>query len=378
MSVRKVEFYRHTVGAEELASLEKTVGSYFLTLGPRVRELEGAIADYLGGGVEAVGVTSCTVGLFLSMKAFDVGKGDEVITTPMTFASTTNAVIHAGATPVLADIDPRTGLLDPAAVEEAITPKTKAIIPVHLYGQMCDMRALRDIADRHGLLLFEDAAHGIEGERDGYRAGHLGDAAVLSFYATKTMTAGDGGTVIVRDPERAQRLRVLRNHGMSKDAAARHGGTYQHWDMLELGYKAALTDVQAALLLPQLARVDAQRASRQRLVERYEAGLRETTGVQLVERSGKSTHHLFAVLVPERDRDRILRGLGEHGIGCAVNYNAVHTLHFYRERFGDQEAQLPIATDFGRRTVSLPLWPKLPEDDVDYVVDTLQSLLSET
>lgn len=377
MSMRKVEFYRHTVGAEELASLEKTVGSLFLTLGPRVRELEGALADYVGGGVEAVGVSSCTVGLFLAMRAFDVGEGDEVITTPMTFAATTNAIIHAGATPVLADIDPRTGLLDPSMVERAITPKTKAIVAVHLYGQMSDMRALRDIADRHGLLLLEDAAHGIEGTRDGYRAGHLGDAAVLSFYATKTMTAGDGGAVLVRDSERAARLRVLRNHGMSKDAAARHGGTYKHWDMLEMGYKGALTDVQAAILLPQLGRVDGQRAARQRLVERYESRLRDEPKVRLVERSGQSTHHLFAVLVPEPDRDRVLRGLGEHGIGCAVNYNAVHTLRYYRERFGDQESRLPIATDFGRRTISLPLWPRLPEDDVDYVVDTLRSLLSE-
>ncbi len=377
MSMRKVEFYRHTVGAEELASLEKTVGSLFLTLGPRVRELEGALADYVGGGVEAVGVSSCTVGLFLAMRAFDVGEGDEVITTPMTFAATTNAIIHAGATPVLADIDPRTGLLDPAMVEQAITPNTKAIVAVHLYGQMSDMRALRDIADRHGLLLLEDAAHGIEGMRDGYRAGHLGDAAVLSFYATKTMTAGDGGAVLVRDSDRAARLRVLRNHGMSKDAAARHGGTYQHWDMLEMGYKGALTDVQAALLLPQLDRVDAQRAARQHLVERYETRLRDEPKVQLVERSGQSTHHLFALLVPGPDRDRVLRGLGEHGIGCAVNYNAVHTLRYYRERFGDQEAGLPNATDFGRRTISLPLWPKLPEDDVDYVADTLRSLLSE-
>jgi dTDP-4-amino-4,6-dideoxygalactose transaminase len=376
MSSRKVEFYRHTVGADELASLKQTVGSLFLTLGPRVKELEGALADYVGGGVEAVGVSSCTVGLFLTMRAFDVGAGDEVISTPMTFAASTNAVIHSGAAPVFADIDPRTGLLDPSEVEKVITPKTKAILAVHLYGQMSDMGALRDIADRHGLFLFEDSAHGIEGKRDDYRAGHLGDAAVLSFYATKTMTSGDGGAILVRDPERAARLRVLRNHGMSKDAAARHGGPYQHWDMLELGYKGALTDVEAAMLLPQLSRVDAQRDARQRLVERYEGLLRDEPTVQLVERSGRSTHHLFALLVPVEHRDRVLRGLGERGVGCAVNYNAVHTLRYYRERFGDQTERLPIATDFGRRTISLPLWPQMPERDVDYVADALRAELS--
>ena len=378
MAARKVEFYRHTVGADELASLKQTVDSLFLTLGPRVGELEKALADYVGGGVEAVGVSSCTVGLFLTMRAFDVGEGDEVISTPMTFAATTNAVIHAGATPVFADIDPRTGLMDPAEVEKAITPRTKAIIAVHLYGQMSNMAALREIADRHELFLFEDSAHGIESEREGYRTGHLGDAAVLSFYATKTMTSGDGGAILTRHPERAARLRVLRNHGMSKDAAARHGGTYQHWDMLELGYKGALTDVEAAMLLPQLDRIDAQRDARQRLVERYERLLRNEPSIQLVERSGRSTHHLFAILVPAADRDRLLRGLGERGIGCAVNYKAVHTLRYYRERFGDQDVRLPIATDFGRRTISLPLWPKMPEDDVDYVAESLIAELSES
>jgi dTDP-4-amino-4,6-dideoxygalactose transaminase len=378
MSTRKVEFYRHTVGADELASLKQTVDSLFLTLGPRVKELEGALADYVGGGVEAVGVSSCTVGLFLAMRAFDIGPGDEVVSTPMTFAASTNAVIHSGATPVFADIDPRSGLLDPAEVEKAITPRTKAILAVHLYGQMSDMRALRDIADRHDLFLLEDAAHGIEGMRDDYRVGHLGDAAVLSFYATKTMTSGDGGAILVRDAERAARLRVLRNHGMSKDAAARHGGTYQHWDMLELGYKGALTDVEAAMLLPQLSRVDAQRDARQRLVERYEELLRVDPAIQLVERSGRSTHHLFALLVPAEQRDRVLRGLGERGVGCAVNYNAVHTLRYYRERFGDQTERLPVATDFGRRTISLPLWPRMPEADVDYVADALRAELSES
>jgi dTDP-4-amino-4,6-dideoxygalactose transaminase len=378
MSTRKVEFYRHTVGADELASLKQTVDSLFLTLGPRVKELEGALADYVGGGVEAVGVSSCTVGLFLAMRAFDIGPGDEVVSTPMTFAASTNAVIHSGATPVFADIDPRSGLLDPAEVEKAITPRTKAILAVHLYGQMSDMRALRDIADRHDLFLLEDAAHGIEGMRDDYRVGHLGDAAVLSFYATKTMTSGDGGAILVRDAERAARLRVLRNHGMSKDAAARHGGTYQHWDMLELGYKGALTDVEAAMLLPQLSRVDAQRDARQRLVERYEELLRVDPAIQLVERSGRSTHHLFALLVPAEKRDRVLRGLGERGVGCAVNYNAVHTLRYYRERFGDQTERLPVATDFGRRTISLPLWPRMPEADVDYVADALRAELSDS
>ena len=371
MSQRKVEFYRHSVGEEEVASLKATIGSLFLTLGPRVKEFEGAAAEYIGGGVEGVGVSSCTVGLFLAMRAFDVGPGDEVISTPMTFAATTNAVIHAGATPVFADIDPETGLIDPAKVEQAITPKTKAIIAVNLYGQMADIPALREIADRHKLWFFEDAAHGIEARRDDVRPGRLSDAAVLSFYATKTMTSGDGGMILVRDPARATRLRMLRNHGMSKDASARHGGTYQHWEMMELGYKGALTDIEAAMLMPQLARVDAQRDAREQRVKRYESLLEGKAGVQLVKWSGQSAHHLFPVLVPPEKRDAVLQGLGQRGVGCAVNYRAVHTLLYYRVQFGEQNERLPIATDFGERTISLPLWPKLPDEDVDYVVESL-------
>ena len=377
MSDRKVEFYRHSVGEAELASLQATIGSLFLTLGPRVREFEESVAEYVGAGVEGVGVSSCTVGLFLALRAFDVGEGDEVISTPMTFAATTNAVMHAGATPVFVDIDPATGLIDPANVEAAITPKTKAIMAVNLYGQMADLPALREIADRHEVWLFEDAAHGIEARRDDVRPGRLSDAAVLSFYATKTMTAGDGGMILVRDPARAARLRMLRNHGMSKDAAARHGGTYQHWEMMELGYKGALTDVEAAMLLPQLSRVDAQRDARESRVKRYERLLAGKPGVQLVKWTGQSAHHLFPVLVPAEKRDAVLKGLGERGVGCAVNYRAVHTLLYYRERFGDQRQRLPIATDFGNRQISLPLWPKLPDEDIDYVVESLLSELSK-
>lgn len=368
MSPRRVEFYRHSVGEEELASVRETVGSLFLTLGPRVAEFERSLGQEVGGNVEAVGVSSCTMGLFLAMRAFDIGPGDEVITTPMTFAASSNAVLHAGAHPVFVDIDPATGLIDPARVEQAVTDRTKAIVAVHLYGQMADVTELRAIADRHGLRLFEDAAHGVEASRGADRPGHQGDAAVLSFYATKTMTSGDGGAVLLKDSDRAARLRTLRNHGMSKDAAARHGGQYQHWDMLELGYKAALTDIQAAFLIPQLDKLEHRRMLRQRIVERYEERLADVPAVTLVKRSGTSAHHLFAVLVPAEKRDPLLQVLGERGIGCAVNYRAVHTLRYYRERFGDQRTKLPEATSFGNRTISLPLWPGLQDEDVDYVV----------
>ena len=249
---KPVEFYRHALGADELESFGETLGSIFLTLGPRVGEFETRFARMLGVP-EVVGVSSGSMALVLALRALDVGPGDEVITTPMTFVATSNAILQLGARVVFADVDPATGLIDPDEVERAVGPRTRAIIPVHLYGQLADMPRLRQIADRNQLALIEDAAHAVEAERDGIRPGTLGDAATFSFYATKTLTCGDGGAIAVRDPRLAERLRLLRNHGITKDAASRYGQSYRHWDMVELGYKAPLTDIQAGLLLPQLA-----------------------------------------------------------------------------------------------------------------------------
>lgn len=367
---RRVEFYRHDLGEAELASLRETFAGPFLTLGPRVGVFEQRFGEELGVP-HVVGVSSCTLGLHMALRAFGVGPGDEVITTPMSWVSTSNAALYVGATPVFADVDPRTGLLDPAAVAARVTPRTRAIIAVHLYGQMADVLALRQIADRHDLRLLEDSAHGFECERDGRRPGQVGDAAVFSFYATKTITAGDGGAVATRHADLDARLRRLRNHGVSKDAAARHGGSYQGWDMVELGFKGALTDVQAALLLPQLDRAHARRDRREERVRRYEERLGGSPDVALLPRVGQSTHHLFPVLVPPGRRDQVLRRFGEAGVGVALNYPAIHTVSYYVERFGLPEDAFPHAADIGARTVSLPLWPDLPLDDVDYVCDVL-------
>jgi len=372
---RKVEFFRHDLGEQELASIRQTLASLFLTTGPRVAELESLLGAYLGVP-HVVGVTSCTHALHLALLACDIGPGDEVITTPMTFIATANAILYAGATPVFADVDPTTGLLDPDAVEAAITSRTKAVIPVHLYGQMVDMRRFRALADRHQLALIEDSAHGVEMRRDGIAPGQLGDAACFSFYATKTMTCGDGGAIAVRDPALDRRLRQLRYHGISKDVAARYGATYSHWDMVELGHKAGLSDIDAALLIPQFPRLDTRRGKREHSVRRYLDRLAGVPGLDFMRWEGTSAHHLFTVLAPPNQRDELLRQLGEAGIGVAVNYRAVHLLTFYRERFGFKPGQFPNAESIGDRTMSLPLWPGLPDDDVDYVVQQLRGLLT--
>jgi dTDP-4-amino-4,6-dideoxygalactose transaminase len=371
-----VEFFRHCLGPAVVASVTETLGSVFITLGPRVGEFENKLADFLGVP-QVVGLSSCSMGLVLALRVLGIGPGHEVITTPMTFVATPNAVLQVGATPIFVDIDPRTGLIDPVRVERALTPRTRAILSVGLYGQMADLRALRTLADRHRLYLVDDAAHSLEAERDGLRTGALPDLTAFSFYATKNLTCGDGGALAVRDPRLAEELRRLRNHGITKDAATRYGQRYTHWDMLELGYKAPLTDIQAALLLPQLPRVEERRALRQALVERYERELRPDGRITLVLRTGKSAHHLFAALMPPGTRDSVLERLGRKQIGCAVNYRAVHTLSFYRKTLGHAPDAFPHARDFGERTVSLPLWPHLPPDDVSVVVDVVRSALDE-
>ncbi len=373
--MERIEFFQHDLGDAEIDSVTSTLRSLFLTLGPRVAEFERRFGESLAQP-HVVAVTSATVGLWLALAAYGIGPGDEVITTPMTFVATSNAVLYAGATPVFADVEPATGLLDPAAVEAAITPRTRAIIVVHLYGQLADMRRFREIADRHKLVLIEDAAHTTEGRRDGYRVAELGDATVFSFYATKTMTSGDGGAIVVRDPAVDQKLRRLRSHGQSKDVAARHGNLYVHWDMVELGYKAALTDIQAALLIPQIARLESRRKKRQAIVAQYEQALRGDSRIALMDHDDGSSHHLFTVLVPEPLRDAVLRGLGERGIGVGVNYRAAHTLAYYRERFGFVRDAFPVAASIGERTISLPLWPEMQAAHVDRVVSALRDALA--
>src|SRR5437764_11113283 len=226
--------------------VKEVLGQPILTTGEYVERVERMLADYLGVQ-HCLCVMSCTGAMHLSLLALGIGPGDEVITTPMTFIATATAIIEAGATPVFVDVEPDTGLLDPNRVEAAITPRTRAIVPVHLYGQMCDMRALRDLANRRGLFLIEDAAHCIEGIRDGVRPGLLGDTACFSFYATKNLTCGEGGAVVCNDDKLLEKLRLLRLHGMTKTAADRAREGYQHWDMVELGWKYNMDNIQAAL-----------------------------------------------------------------------------------------------------------------------------------
>lgn len=373
----KVEFYRHNIEETDIKKAVEVLHSIFLTTGPTTAEFEQKFSRYVGLK-ETVGVNSCTGALHLSLLALGIGPGDEVITTPMTFIASATSILHAGAKPVLVDVEEDTGLMDVSKVEGAVTPRTKAIMPVHLYGSMVDMIAVRAIADRHNLKIVEDSAHCIEGERDGVRPGQLSDAACYSFYATKNLTCGEGGAIATNNSELAERLKILRTHGMSKDAIGRYSDKYRHWDMVLLGWKYNLSDIAAALLVGQIDRLDQYWQRRQAICKMYNEGLANIPGVKVPDVKGKSASHLYTIWVDPDKRDRILHGLQENGIGAAVNYRAIHTLTYFRERLGFKPEDFPVANLIGERTISLPLYPALKDHEVEYVIDTLGKVLGST
>lgn len=371
----KVEFFRHNIGRREIRDVNRALRGLFLTTGRLVEDFENALALYLGLP-HAVGLTSCTGALHLSLLALGVKPGDEVITTPLTFAATALAIAQAGATPVFVDVEPGTGNLDARLVEAAVTPRTRAILPVHLYGQMCDMRALREIADRRGLVLVEDAAHAIEAGRDGVRVGQLGDAACFSFYPTKSITCGEGGAVAVHSSELDGLLKSLRHHGMSSTAGERYGKDDVSYDILRMGWKYNMDNIQAALLRGQLERIDKFHARRARLAAAYRKGLSGVPGLRFMDPLPGSTHahHLFTVLVPPAKRRLFLASLAEAGVGCSVNYTPLHLLKYFRETFRLKKGMFPVAESIGESTVTLPLYPKLRNEELEYVVRVVREL----
>ncbi|MBI4798968.1 MAG: DegT/DnrJ/EryC1/StrS aminotransferase family protein [Desulfarculus sp.] len=369
----KVDFFRHGLGPEEKAACLEVLEGLFITTGGACARFEEEFAAYLGAG-QAVTVATGTAALELALMALDIGPGDEVITTPMTFIATANVCLELGARPVLVDVEPATGNLDAGLVEAAITPRGKAILPVHLYGAMCDMRALRAIADRHGLKIVSDCAHAIESRRDGLGSADLAEAACYSFYATKNITCAEGGAVAVHDPALAERIKCLRMHGMSKGAADRYVGGFQHWDMLELGRKANLPDVLAAMLSPQLRRIERMWTRREEVCRRYEEAFAPLPGVDFprVPAGSKSARHLFTIWVKERDR--FLGEMQARGIGVSVNYRAIHLLSYYRQRFGYKPGDFPVAERIGDSTLTLPLFPTISDDEVARVIEAVSDV----
>lgn len=369
----KVEFYRHSLDKYDIDNVVTVLNSVFLSTGPVTAEFERKFANYTGLN-HVVALNSCTAAMHMTLTALGVGPGDEVITSAMTFLASATCAQHAGATPILVDVDPATGCINPASVEAAITPRTKAIIPVHLYGTMCDMTALRAIADRHGLFIVEDCAHCVEGERDGVRPGQLSDAACYSFYATKNLTCGEGGAVGTRHEGLAKTIRMVSLHGMSKNAASRYHGAYQHWDMVRLGWKCNLDDIHSALLVSQIDRLDANWSRRHDIYERYEQGFGTNPAIRRPGVAGKCAHHLYPIWVTPQQRDSVLHALQQRGVGVAVNFRAIHLLSYFTETFGYKRGDFPHAELIGDSTISLPFYPKMRDEEVDYVVEQVKAL----
>jgi dTDP-4-amino-4,6-dideoxygalactose transaminase len=376
--MKKIEFFRHCIDDTDIERASAVLRSIFLTTGREVGEFEQNFAAYTGQP-HAIGLTSCTAALHLSLIALNIGTGDEVITTPMSFCATSNAVLHAGATPVFVDVERETGNLNAELVEAAITERTKAILPVHLYGQMCDMVKIREIADKHHLHIIEDAAHSIEASRDGIKVGQLADTACFSFYATKNITSGEGGAVTTGNALLADEMKMLRQHGIDRGAADRYTKRFEHWDMPLLGWKYNMDNIQAALLIGQLERIDMLWQQREELWNAYEEALKGVHGVYVLRTIAGVRHarHLFAVLVPSQKRDQLLWALQNRGIGVAVNYRPIHLLKYYRENFRYKEGDFPVAEDIGGRTISLPFYPYLTHDEHAYVIQVLKEELNQ-
>ncbi|RMF13004.1 MAG: DegT/DnrJ/EryC1/StrS family aminotransferase [Alphaproteobacteria bacterium] len=377
-----VPFHRHELEPADAAAVADVLATPFLTSGRVGAAVEEQIAEFLG--LPHVLLTnSWTNGAIATLLALGIGPGDEVIVPAMTFIATANVVRLVGATPVFVDVDPDTLMMMADGLEAAITARTRAAIPVHLYGQMAPMRALAAVAARHGIRLIEDAAHCFEGARDGARPGALSDAAIFSFYATKNVTCGEGGAIATRDTDLAARIRQTRLHGMSAGAADRfRGGRYRHWDMTRLGTKANLPDLLAALLPAQIARVEERRQKREALARRYRealAGFAPDLVLPAWVEGAKHAHHLFPVHVAPHMRDTLLARLTESGIGATVNYRAVPQTRYWRDFLGEERAEhdFPVATRWGEGTFSLPLYPSLGEAEQDEVIETLARILQE-
>ena len=369
------------IGEEEIAEVVACLRSGWVGTGPKVQRFEAMLADYVGVA-EVRCLSSCTAALMLALRVLGVGPGDEVLVPTMTFVASANAVEHVGATPVLIDAEPGTGQIDLEAAEAAIGPATRAIMPVHLAGRPIDMDRLNALRDRHGLAVIEDAAHAIGAEWRGRRIGAHGNLAAFSFYVTKNITTVEGGALATEDPEIAARVERLALHGLSLGAWARFSDQgFRHYEVVEPGFKYNMTDIQAALGLHQLPRLDAWIDRRTELWERYDALLADLPlETPLPEETGtRHARHLYQVLLrPEAGltRDELLDALSAHGIGTGVHYRGVHLHPYYRDRYHLALERFPVATAISERTLSLPLSPKVTDSDQDDVVSALRELLT--
>jgi UDP-4-amino-4-deoxy-L-arabinose-oxoglutarate aminotransferase len=369
----QVPFYRHSLSPENAQLVAKVLETPFLTSGPIGKEVEAQLCEYFGAK-HAKLVNSWTNGAVATLLAMDIGPGDEVIVPAMTFIATANVVELVGAKPVFIDCDPDTLLITPELVKAAITKKTKAVIPVHMYGQMCDIKAIREVLPKdQKISIIEDCAHTFEAKFNGDRPGKYSDVAIFSFYATKNVTCGEGGAIITNVEKIFERVIQAILHGMSAGAAERFkAGHYKHWGMDHLGTKANLPDLLACFLPDQIKTVDQRLIDREKLARKYETALEKTKiNVPKVKSGIVHSRHLFPIHVGANVRDNALLVLGEAKIGATVNYRSVPTMGYYSNRYGFTGHEHPISKSWGNGTLSIPLFPGMRDEEQDYVIDVL-------
>ncbi len=371
---RPLPYGRHAIDDEDVAAVCAVLRGDWLTTGPKVGEFEQAFARLVGAR-EAVAVNSGTAALHCAAAALDLEPGDEVVVPAMTFAATANCVVYCGGTPVFADVDPDTLLIDPASVEERITPRTRALIAVDYAGQPCDYGALTELARRHRLTLVADACHAVGATYRGRPAGSLAELSCFSFHPVKPLTTGEGGMVTTDDPERARRMRCFRNHGITTDHRQREQAGSWFYEMVELGYNYRLTDLQCALGLSQLRHLAAWLKRREVITTQYDRAFAGNSAVRPLKRLPERTHawHLYVVRIAG-DRKRAFTALRERGIGVQVHYIPVHLHPFYRERFGTRPGLCPKAEAAYEQILSLPIFPAMTGADVERVIDELRTV----
>ncbi len=368
----------------EIHEVVETLRSGWIAKGPRTVKFEQKFAKYLGAK-HAVAMNSCTAALHVALLSAGIGKGDEVITTPMTFASTANTILHVGATPVFADIDYQTGCIDPDEIEKKITPRTKAVIPVHYSGQVCDLDRIYEIADKYGLFVSEDAAHALGSRYKGRLIGnHLKGTAAYSFYATKNLTTGEGGMLVTDDDQIDAKARIWAGQGMSHNAWNRYakGGTWQY-DICEPGFKYNMFDIQAALGLVQLSRLEDMQLRRLKIAQKYQREFAKIDAVEPPFVPEYTTHswHLYVLrIVPELltiGRDQFITELNERNVGTSVHFIPVTDMSTYTKRYGFQKGDFPQTEKHFERIISLPLYPTLTEEQSDYIVAAVRDIVEK-
>lgn len=383
---RSEEFLVFGAPLIEQAEIDEVVGCMrrrWIGTGPKVAQFEKEFACFKNAK-HAVALGSCTAALHLAMLALRIGPDDEVITTPMTFCATINAIIHCGAKPVLADCDRYSLNIMPEEIEKKITAKTKAILPVHFAGRFCDMDSIMEIARSYDLLVIEDCAHAIESEYKNRKAGTLGDIGCFSFYVTKNVTTGEGGMIIADDDRISERIKILGLHGMSQDAWKRFSDDgYKHYQVIHAGFKYNMTDMQAAIGIHQLQRVYKYWEARKRIWDQYNIAFRDLLCTLPVEPQSDVRHgyHLYTPLLhverTGKSRDWVINALTAENIGVGVHYLPVHLHPYYRKTFGWKEGDFPNAEWIGQRTLSLPLSAALNEKDVEDVIVAFRKVMAE-